>query len=288
MKSPVHILLSALVISSLAGAQQPDKQPLTVTYVGNEGFLIECGGKKILVDALFGGWEADWCQVPPDSVVELMKAARPPFDNVDLIAVTHAHVDHFDADIVAAHMKNNPRGILVCSEQARQKLDSAGHITDIGDRIRVVPPSGDSSIAMQIAGIGLTAFPIPHGAYWETDEKTGEKVNRHRNVQHLGFLFTVGGRTLFHGGDSPLNDFELYRLSGLDRARIDVAFVEWWCAWNAGGVQQKVVREVIRPDRIIVMHLAPGKELPLQRQEQKPLAREIIVPRQPLEKWTIR
>ena len=288
MNSLVHILLSALVVGSAACARQSDKQPLKVTYVGNEGFLIECGGRKILIDALFGGWDADWCQVPPDSVVELMKAASPPFDNVDLIAVTHAHVDHFDAEIVAAHMKNNPRGILVCSEQTRQKLDSAGYGADIGDRIRVVPASGDSGLAMQIAGIGLTVFPTPHGAYWETDEKTGERVNRHRNVQHLEFVFSIGGRIIYHSGDSSFNDFERYHSSGLDRFQIDLAFLQWWCAWNAGGVQQKVVREVIRPDRIIVMHLPPGKELPPQRQEQKPLAGDIIVPRQPMEKWNIR
>lgn len=287
MKSLLNILISAAIITSLACSRQSEKQALTVTYVGNEGFLIEAGGKKILVDALFGGWEADWCRTPPDSVVELIKAARPPFDDIDLIAVTHAHVDHFDAKIAAEHMRHNLRGILVCTERARQQLDSVGCSPEVRCRIRVIPTQGDSVRDMEIAGIDLSIFPTPHGAYWETDEKTGEQVDRHRNVQHLEFVFAVDGRTIYHSGDSSVNDFERYRLSGLDRFRIDLAFLQWWCAWNPGGVQKKIMREVIRPERIILMHLAPGRVLPPRPQEEIGIRREIYVPRLPGDKWLL-
>jgi len=36
-----------------------------VTYVANSGFVISAGGRRVLVDALFGHWESDWCDVPP-------------------------------------------------------------------------------------------------------------------------------------------------------------------------------------------------------------------------------
>ena len=115
MKSLAYVLLLGLILAPFARADQQEKPPLTVTYVANEGFMIESEGKKILIDAVFGGFEPTWCQVPPDSVVELMTAARPPFDSINLITVTHAHLDHFNADIVAVHMKHNRRGILVCT-----------------------------------------------------------------------------------------------------------------------------------------------------------------------------
>ena len=38
------------------GVTAKTPQPaLDVTYIGNEGFLIQAGGKKVLVDALFDG-----------------------------------------------------------------------------------------------------------------------------------------------------------------------------------------------------------------------------------------
>ncbi|UCG12673.1 MAG: MBL fold metallo-hydrolase [Deltaproteobacteria bacterium] len=287
MKDLVYVLLLGLVLTPLARAEDKEKLPLTVTYVGNEGFLIECEGKKVLIDALFGGWESAWCQVPPDSVVELMTAARPPFDSVDLIAVTHAHLDHFDADIVAAHTKHNRRGILVCTPHAAQKLEASEYYLEIESRIRVVSARGDSTAAIELSGIELLVFPTRHGPYWEKDENTGETIDRHRNVQHLEFLFTIGGWNLFHCRDASLDDFEGYRSYDIDRGNIDVAFLHWWGVWNDNDSSQRTVREVIQPEWIFLMHLMPERAPPGQPEKQKPIASEIIVPRQPLQKWTV-
>lgn len=287
MKALAYVLLLGLILAPLTRAEQQQRPPLTVTYVANEGFMIESEGKKILIDALFGGFTSDWCQVPPDSVVELMTAARPPFDSINLITVTHAHLDHFNADIVAAHMKHNRRGILVCTPHTAQKLEASEYYLEIKSRIRVVPAPGDSAVAMQLSGIDLLVLPTRHGPYWEKDEKTGETINRHRNVQHLEFVFTIGGWKLFHCGDASLDDVDVYRSYDLDRENIDVAFLHWWGTWDDTDSSQKLVREVIRPEWIFLMHLMPERAPPSQPEQQKPIAREIIVPRQPMQKWTV-
>ncbi len=287
MKGLVYALLFELILAPLTLSDQQNKPPLTVTYVANEGFLVECEGKKILIDALSGGFQATWCQVPPDSVVELMTAAQPPFDSVDLIAVTHAHVDHFNADIVAGHMKHNPLGVLVCTPHTAQKLESSEHYSEIKSRIRIVPAPGDSAVAMELPAIDLLVLPTGHGPYWEKDEITGEVIDRHRNVQHLEFLFAIGGWRLFHCGDASLDDFDGYRSYDLERENIDVAFLHWWGAWDDTSSSQKLVREVLRPERIFLMHLMPRQALPSQPEQQKPVARQIIIPHQPMQKWTV-
>jgi len=42
----------------------------TVTYIANEGFLIESGKLKVMTDALFGDIKGIWCEKPDESVSE--------------------------------------------------------------------------------------------------------------------------------------------------------------------------------------------------------------------------
>ena len=97
-------ILIFLILTVSLYATPPNRPPLTVTYVANEGFLIACDSHKILIDALFGNFKDDAYYIPSDSTAALMSEAGPPFDNIDLIAVTHAHLDHFTPEIVTAHL----------------------------------------------------------------------------------------------------------------------------------------------------------------------------------------
>ncbi|MCX6830200.1 MAG: MBL fold metallo-hydrolase [candidate division Zixibacteria bacterium] len=284
MKNLLYAILIGLfpVISDCAGYHE--NSPLAVTYVANEGFLIECENKKILIDALFGG-KAQPYFIPSDSIVELMKAAQSPFDNIDLIAVTHAHMDHFNPQIVAAHMKHNPRAILVCPPQVGEKLESAADYSAIKDRIRAVWSPSDSAISTEIAGMKLRIFPGRHGAYYELDSLTGQSVDIHRNVQHLEYLFSIGNRASYHCGDAPMNDMKRYQSYTLERDSIDVACVQWWDAKEALSFRQKLIKDILRPDRVILMHLAPARPPRGNPERQTVVAKEVIVPRRSMEKW---
>jgi len=278
MRAKLTLLLFGLLglFPSCTGSSA--RPPLTVTYVANEGFLIEGAGKKVLIDALFGGWQSDWCDVPSDSIVQLMTGALPPFDDIDLITVTHDHVDHFGAEIVAAHLKNNRRGILVCTPQVAEKLAATEPYAEIKDRIRTVASPGDSAVLMEISGIGLRVLPIPHGG----------SLERHGNVQHLVFVITIGGRVLFHSGDASLSDPSLYYSFGFGKKDIDLAFVQWWSPQEEMmSATQELVRDIIRPECIILMHLSPGDKAVDQSKQKEPVAREVFVPQYSMQSWVL-
>jgi L-ascorbate metabolism protein UlaG (beta-lactamase superfamily) len=101
-------------------------------------------------------------------------------------------------------------------------------------------------------------------------------------------VITMDGRTLFHCGDSGLDDFERYRAFGLDRGHIDLAFLHWWGVWDDADSCQTLARELIRPEQIVLMHLIPGREPSAQPEQQEPVARKVVVPQHPMEKWTFR
>ncbi len=211
------MLIIAVLIAQQAISGEDTRTPLTVTYVANDGFIFECQDKKVVIDALFGGWESDEFYMPTDSTIELMKMAKPPFDNIDLIAVTHFHDDHFEPSIIMSHLKHDLRSVVVCTPQVAEKLAKDEGYSDIRGRIKPISAPIDSVVAINIGGIDVKVIPGKHGPYIETDEATGEKIDRHSGVQHLEYLISMCGRTIYHSGDAPLNDMERYRRLGFGR-----------------------------------------------------------------------
>jgi len=279
--------VTAFVVSALmACAGQPHRPGMTVTYVASAGFIVECGGTKFLVDALLKADTSQWYYAPSDSVEELMRTARPPFDNVDLIAITHAHVDHFDPDVVSLHMRQDTGAVLICPPQVEDKMQASPYYGEIRGRIRAVAAPPDSVVTMDIGGIQVSAFSGHHSPYYELSSATGESVDRHRNVQHLEFLFRAGGRTVFDCGDAVLNDFERYSRLGLSRDSVDLALIHMWRGGERLSFEQKLVHDVIRPQCVILMHLVPGLKPPGDPEKQEGIAREIIVPKQLMQTWS--
>jgi len=264
---------------AIAGCPGGDtRSDLEVTYIANTGFLIECDDKKILVDALFGGFDSEWCYVPPDSVIGFMVEAHPPFDDVDIIAVTHMHKDHFNAGYAIDHLLHNAKGILVCPAQVAETLSTSIHYADLKDRKRIVSVPLDSVVTITVSGVAVTAIRTAHLPFYEEDVSTGKSVDRHRDVEHLEFIFSVAGKTIYHSGDTYMNDVRKYKSYGFGSETIDLAFVGWWDAREMLTFEQLLVRDVIRPDRVILMHLLPGREPRGHPERQHAVAREIYVP----------
>lgn len=83
---------------------------IKITYISNEGFLIEVGSNSILIDALFGDKQYGFCDIPDSSQIKSMRNAEDIFEDIDLITATHRHIDHFYAPFVIDHLLNNKNG----------------------------------------------------------------------------------------------------------------------------------------------------------------------------------
>ncbi len=279
--------IGALVASAVLAWPAKARPPLEITYVANAGFLIECDTTKILIDALFGGWESNWYQVPSDSLISLMKSAQPPFDNVDLVLVTHNHVDHFDPGITADHLANSGGATLVCTEQTEELLAVSCEYSAIEGRIMAVSALPDSAVILRMQGVELRVLSTHHTPSIERDTLTGETVDRNRGLQHLEFVIGMNGYRLFHCGDGDLSKEAKYVAFGFGKDSVDVAFLQ---AWNAGeqlSYRQLLVRDVIKPVQIILMHRHPDRPLRGDPEKQRGIAREITVPRRSMEAWIV-
>jgi len=73
------IIISVILIIATNGLFAQQKN-VTVTYVGNAGFLINSDGTKILIDALFKGFQGGYNL--SQNVVDKLTHAEAPFDDV--------------------------------------------------------------------------------------------------------------------------------------------------------------------------------------------------------------
>jgi L-ascorbate metabolism protein UlaG (beta-lactamase superfamily) len=220
---------------------------LAITYVANEGVLLEAGGARVLIDALVRPNTLHY-SVLPDGPREAIETAVPPWEGIDLILVSHMHVDHFHAEAVGRHLARAAGARLVSSEEV-VGLVEAGFSDWVGVRDRVQGVAWavgrTQTVSPEGAGARVTFVGLSHG---------GGPV---ASVQNFGHLVEIGRWKVFHGGDAVPSE-ENFAGRGLETAGIDVALLPWWHI--ASDEALAVVRRHIAPRRIVLIHVAPVEE----------------------------
>jgi L-ascorbate metabolism protein UlaG (beta-lactamase superfamily) len=229
-----------------AAASKPavGEPAITVHYTGNEGFLLEVAGKKILIDALYRDGVKGY--VAPTAIQSNeMETGKAPFDGIHLALSTHYHADHFHPDAVGSFLKNNPGATYISTDQSRQALMKVftGY-QEIAGQVRSMHPAEGAAAQESVDGINVEGFNLHHG--------------RNRPVENLGFLLEVGGRRILHMGDTESTTSDLEPLA-LDKKKIDLAFVPFW--YLVEGSWRETILLAVAPQRIVVMHMpAPDAE----------------------------
>ncbi len=223
-----------------AGVPAARAAGVRVRYVANEGFLLEGGGRKVLIDALLDGGIRGY-PTPSAAMQESLEHARAPFDGVDLVLVTHHHADHFGPRCATDHLRANPTARLVSTPQVVDELRRvAGDDAALAGRIEAVYPDEGERVTLTRGGVTVHVLNLHHGR------------DREPPVQNLGFLIELGGVKVLHIGDTEgrVADFGPYRLAA---ESIDVALLPVWYLVHEHWIE--VVRREIRPREIVAMHL---------------------------------
>lgn len=266
---------SLLTIAGMAigGPVVADPEPaaptVAITYLANEGFLIEAGSKKILIDALFDGEGINWCHVNGPDTLAKLEQAEAPFDDIDLILATHRHPDHFSATTVKKHLAADegsvfigpPQAVKLMRENGLGENPPSGKAPEVKapkqDRIREVDLELFASATIEFDGVRIEAHRMHHSQFIDKDDETGEETNRHKDVENLAYLIEIAGMRLLHVGDAllPLNR-EYVGSSRFPGGPIDILFLEYFDYSE----ETKKLLEPLRPGHIVFMHLPPQPE----------------------------
>ena len=230
-----------------------------VTYIANEGFLIEVGSRKLLIDAIFDDKSIAYAPVPDEKTRGLITTSKSPFDDIDLVLVTHSHRDHFSVVPMLEHLKGNPTGVMIGPPQALDSLRAVEPgLESSGITAREVDLGLFESVDLEVKGIHVRAIRLRHSAYMEKDEKTGEEFNRHEGVENLAYVIDVDGITMLHVGDAVLSqNLEFFEGGGFQKSKIDIVFLEFF-DWS--DETKAVLDRWMTPDHVVFMHLPPDPE----------------------------
>jgi L-ascorbate 6-phosphate lactonase len=185
---------------SIAGqVRELDVDPghLAVWALGQHGFLFKSAGKVVIIDPYLSNSVEE--MVGSEEVKRLVPIVVPPdeLDMVDLVLVTHNHIDHCDLKTLDPLLKAAPNAPVVTSYKGRESLGEL----DI-DMSRVTVPTIDESFSY---GNDLTVTAIPAAHYEQEPDANG-------NPAYLGFIISFNGVTVYHSGDTVIYEGLVERL----------------------------------------------------------------------------
>lgn len=171
-----------------------------------------------------------------------------PFKHLKALVFTHNHVDHFSARLTLAALRHHPETRLIADEASIDALlDLSASTTGLLDRkrIRIVTASADQAESASIAVPPFTFTPI----------RFEHEGRRFADIVNIGFLVTVGGLRILCPGDARISAENFASLACLQdpvQNPIDAAVLMF--PYVSTGRGQSLIRDVIRPRRLIVVH----------------------------------
>jgi L-ascorbate metabolism protein UlaG (beta-lactamase superfamily) len=172
-------------------------------------------------------------------------AGGPP---ADVILVTHGHRDHLSPEDIAK--VSTPETVLVCSASCAGELQGNVHAVRPGDLV-------------ELGALRIEVVP----AY------NTNKPNHPQEAGHVGYIIEIGGRRIYHAGDTDL-------IPEMDEIRCDVAMLPMGGTYTMNAQEAAEAVERIGPKVAIPMHWGRivGKSGDVRRfQELAPASVQIVV-----------
>lgn len=231
------MILPRMVLLLLASlALQPDLSRPNLTYLANEGVVLEGKGGRIFLDAFFGEGLPDY-PVVPAALRDSMERGLEGFAGPAAALTTHPHRDHFNPAALARYLGSNAEAIAVGPVGIAARLDSVS--PGLRARTREMAPTGAKPATFDIGWARIQALPIPHG-------------HTMRPVEHVAYLVALEGITALHLGDTN-SDPQTWPGLGLPSTGVDLALVPFWYALDDERFASLV--RVSRARTVVLLHL---------------------------------
>ena len=219
-------------------------QGVTIRYIANEGVLIASGGKQVLIDGLHREYKPSYL-FPPPEMQAVLENARAPYDKINVVLVSHVHLDHFHPQSIGLYLKGNSRSIFASSGQAVDEVAKGfAEYEKVRSQIRPITHEWKKSSMIDQDGIKIKFLGLRHSSERFTD------------IQNFGHVIELDGKKFLHIGDADMTA-ENFAAFNLAQEKIDVAFIPYWFLLSADGRQ--FVKEQFNAKQVIAVHIPPAE-----------------------------
>ena len=154
-----------------------------LTWLGQAGFRADLDGLTVVIDPWLSPHADRLTPAPP---VELAA------DGVDVLLVTHEHLDHLDVPFLPVFLERSPDALVVMPAPV-------GALVDIPEsRLRLVAP-GD---ALEVRGLEVRVTPAVHGVGPEDAYGDGSAIDGRPRFVGYALRQEPDRRGIFHAGDT--------------------------------------------------------------------------------------
>lgn len=196
-------------------------------YLGNEAVMVSTGTTKVIFDPLFHN-DFDIYQKVPQNILDKLFANLDPYDNIDAIFISHAHGDHFAADLIFKYLKTFPQTQLFASKQAVDQVKALDQEGQVAQQLHPIQLAyKDPAKSFEFKNIKFDVVRIPHSGW----------PNRRLDVANLLFRVTLDDSvTVIHMGDADSNDVHFYPYDDLWKSKkTNISFPPYWFYVSAFG-----------------------------------------------------
>jgi len=248
-----QVSLKSVVPVLNSSSHQPELQSedtLTLTFIANSGFILSWSNHRIAMDALWEGYHTGMHVEPGAEAITMMKTCRDLYSNLDLITVSHEHLDHVSTDILGEHLLCNTEALVLCDSIVANAFEEFAQYSLVKGRVLQSNPPENSSSSDTIHDITIKIFQFHHGR------------SNFYNIMNLAFLLDLNGTKIFHAGDAQGEYPEELESLNLEEENIDIAFlhVDFMYASVDGRVSDGLekVLQYIDPKNIVLVHNKPS------------------------------
>jgi L-ascorbate metabolism protein UlaG (beta-lactamase superfamily) len=265
-----------ILIITLSGFTNQKKE-LKITYLANCGFLYEGDKSKVLIDP-FGTKFGKTFFLPSNETKTNIIKGNVPFDDIDLLLITHIHGDHFNAKLTGTFLLNNPKAKMICPSQVYiQMKDSCISFAQIKSQITSPNLTIGESKKIKINGITVTVIRMQHGTNRSLDGLSYSDYTDYEKTENFGYIIHFDKKNIFHQGDGCLKINEK-ALKNID-CSVNIAHLSFF-DWDSTSLN--ILKKDLKAEKFIFMHgTKPAKEL--ESEQFKNIAPQLIFFKRELE-----
>ncbi|NNC82627.1 MAG: MBL fold metallo-hydrolase [Flavobacteriales bacterium] len=235
--------------------EAPRDQALEVAYIGNMGVLVEKGESTVLIDGLHDFYKPAYAHPDAATIDALIAGNYPNFTSIEMDLVTHEHGDHFDSDITARFLEENPEALCIVPAPVHEMISEAAvENEEVMERV-LIATDQDGPRHTAHAGIQIISADCKHSY-----------PARHSAIANVAHLITMGETRILHVGDTD-RDFLIETCQALDLQQdsIDLVIFPSWLLLS----DWPELEEYILAGQLLATHIDPREAESRTTQVQK-------------------